>query len=262
MSGQLSGKNINLELSISEWHARFKQQAGWTSQLRKYIFQELHLGSCHRVLEVGSGTGVIISDIQSNCSAFCYGLDIDLNRIFISKTFSPGIHFIAADGYQIPILDDTFDQVFCHFYLLWMRDPLSALKEMTRVLLPGGAIILLAEPDYGGRIDYPRDLEKIGDGQRLSLFNKGANPFIGRELMLLLKSLGLRDVSMGMVSWSGIQPFSQHDFDIEWSVIHSDLSNQYSQKTISKLKESDLDSSKKGIRISFTPTFYAWGLKS
>ncbi len=251
-----------MDLSINEWHTRFKQQAGWTSQLRKYIFQELHLESCHRVLEVGSGTGVIIDEIQSNCSALCYGLDVDLNRVLFSKAYSPGNHFIAADGYRIPISDDTFDQVYCHFYLLWMHDPLSAIKEMTRILLPGGAIIILAEPDYGGRIDFPRDLEKIGDGQRLSLINQGANPLIGRELTLLLKSVGLQDISMGLVSWSGIQPFSQHDFDIEWSVIHSDLSNQYSQETINKLKESDLDSSKKGIRISLTPTFYAWGIKS
>ncbi len=38
-------------------------------------------------------------------------------------------------------------------------------EEMVRVTRPHGFVLALAEPDYGGRIDYPSELSTIGNWQ-------------------------------------------------------------------------------------------------
>jgi len=40
-----------------DWHKRYVQQAGWTSELRNYLFKRAGLSGARRVLEVGCGSG-------------------------------------------------------------------------------------------------------------------------------------------------------------------------------------------------------------
>jgi len=55
------------------WHARYTQQANWTRELRKHIFERTGIKTAERVLEVGCGTGAILSEIQTQS---LHGLDI------------------------------------------------------------------------------------------------------------------------------------------------------------------------------------------
>lgn len=262
MNGHRSGKNNRLTLTLKEWDDRFKHQAEWTLELRHYLNQALKQKPFHRVLEVGCGTGVVLKEMQSQTNGICIGLDIDLPRLSFGKQNKSINAAINADGNLIPFKNNSFDLVYGHFYLLWIKNPITTLSEMIRILNPGGRLVLMAEPDYGGRIDSPNELSVIGSIQIKSLQRQGANPFIGRELVSLLKKSGLSNLSTGMISWGGIKPFSLEDFNDEWKVIETDLSGYLSEHEIEKLKSIDLQASRFGTRIGFTPTFYAWGIKS
>jgi ubiquinone/menaquinone biosynthesis C-methylase UbiE len=43
------------------WHNRFLQQAGWTRDLRTYLFAQAGIERARRVLEVGCGTGAVLA---------------------------------------------------------------------------------------------------------------------------------------------------------------------------------------------------------
>ena len=60
-----------------DWHKRFVQQAGWTSELRNYLFKRAGLPAARRVLEVGCGSGAILSGLVTG--AAIHGLDREPN---------------------------------------------------------------------------------------------------------------------------------------------------------------------------------------
>lgn len=96
---------------------------------------------------------------------------------------------------------------------------------MTRVTRPGGWILALAEPDYGGRIDFPRELEAVGQRQIQGLLDQGANPYLGRTLRSLFVSAQLTEIRTGLLGgeWQG-SPGEDH-MDLEWETLARDLSH-------------------------------------
>src|SRR5512134_3202020 len=76
-AGQPVDRLVEHDLSSAcmNWHTRYSQQAKWTRDLREYIFEKTDLNRAQRVLEVGCGTGAILSELPKHPNK--YGLDID-----------------------------------------------------------------------------------------------------------------------------------------------------------------------------------------
>ena len=212
-------------------------------------------------LKVGSGTGVITEWLQNKSFNNVVGLDIDVNHLTFAHAYDPKTMFACADVYHSPFPSQSFDITLCHYFLLWMADPIQALLEIRRITKKGGLIIALAEPDYGGRIDYPDVLSRIGSLQIKSLKNAGADPLIGRKLGFLLNEIQLSEIHIGLLGCEWNKPPALEDIDLEWSVISNDLKDQVSEKEIQELKLIDRQSWNNGERILYVPTFYAWGQK-
>jgi SAM-dependent methyltransferase len=147
-----------------DWHARYLQQAKWTRDLRAYLFDKAGLSNARRVLEVGCGTGAILRDLHT--SASLHGLDLDPAALAQCRIHAPNATLTCGDGHFLPYPDQTFDIVYCHFFLLWVGDPLQAVREMKRVTSKNGHILALAEPDYFARVDKPDELKILGEWQR------------------------------------------------------------------------------------------------
>lgn len=52
------------------------------------------------------------------------------------------VEYHVADGLTLPLPDSSMDAVFANMYLHHCPDPLSAIREMTRILRPGGRLII------------------------------------------------------------------------------------------------------------------------
>ena len=245
-------------LSIAEWHTRYTEQARWTKDVRRTVFDRICLKDCSHILEVGSGTGAVLADVSHYSSSPIYGVDIQLSFLKFSKEISPGSPLACSDGMRLPFPAGSFDMVYCHFFLLWANNQQEVLQEICRVTRSGGWILALAEPDYGGRIDYPESLSLLGKLQADSLNKQGADPCMGRKLAHKFSAAGLKDVHTGVLGGEWDFPQNPMDNGTEWPILENDLSGTLTEMEMFELRRLDASSRHNGSRILFVPTFYAW----
>lgn len=253
-----------MSLTPAQWHARFLQQASWTRQARRYLLGRVALSESRRILEVGCGTGAVLPELGDHPLTNIHGLDIRRDYLQLAQENAPGAHLTQGDAHHLPYAAGSFEATCCHFLLLWVPDPLGVVSEMKRVTQPGGPLLLMAEPDYGGRIDYPLALAKLGEWQRQALRHAGANPDIGRELAGLLSQNGLADIEWGVLGGSWTNPPTEKDWKMEWQVLRADLEQMGDpspdwREQINSLQELDRQAWGRRERVLFVPTFYAWG---
>ncbi|MEN4041412.1 MAG: methyltransferase domain-containing protein [Anaerolineaceae bacterium] len=247
--------------SLRDWHQRFLQQAAWTRQARHFVAAALHFDAADRILDVGCGSGVLFQELSEQSSARLHGLDIDRQSLRLAQELFVNSALVCGDAFRLPYRAASFDITLCHFLLLWLPDPAAGLAEMARVTRPGGYVCILAEPDYGARIDYPPQFERLGKLQAEALGEQGADPLIGRKLLALLIGAGLESIHVTLIGghWSG--PPHAVDWSLEWSVIAADLRDRLSAAELDDLRQQDKLAWNSGERLLYVPTFYAWGRK-
>lgn len=238
------------------WHERYTQQARWTRDLRTYLFDKAGLKKARSVLEVGCGTGAILSEIETPASL--HGLDLALAALAEARIHAPRVSLANADACSLPYADFTFDITFCHFLLLWVRDPLSAVREMARVTRPHGHVLALAEPDYSARVDKPDSLAPLGGWQAEALRRQGADPSFGAHLADTFARAGIEVIETGTIQRSGNEP-SHEEQENEWAVLDADLAASVPGEDIQKMKLLDEQAWARGERVLFVPTYFVWG---
>jgi SAM-dependent methyltransferase len=254
-----------MPLPAHTWHQRYLQQARWTADLRAHIFEQLEISSSDKILEVGSGTGAILSTIPSVGNLF--GVDIDYHHASMSRGNVALSHIICGDGHRLPYQDNVFAVSLCHFLLLWVTNPKRVLEEMMRVTRPKGNLLILAEPDYGGRIDHPETLGPLGKLQAASLQNQGADPYMGRKVIGLVRQFGIEIIEAGVISNRWQESPSEEERALEWAILEEDFQNLpakqqasvLARKEFNWLRQEEDAAWKNGSRVLFIPTFYVWG---
>ena len=239
-----------------DWHARYTQQAGWTRELRDYLFEKAGLAQAQRVLEVGCGTGAILSGL--NTRAAIYGLDIDPVALGECRQYTPGSNLVRGNALRLPYASESFDITFCHFLLLWVKEPLEVIREMKRVTCREGHILALAEPDYSARQDEPAELAKLGRLQTEALRRQGADPALGGRLADLFARAGLEIIETGVMQRAGGE-LNAEQRELEWAVIEADLADSTSGEELQRLKRMDEAAWARGERRLYVPTYFAWG---
>jgi demethylmenaquinone methyltransferase / 2-methoxy-6-polyprenyl-1,4-benzoquinol methylase len=114
-------------------------------------------GAARSVLDVATGTGDLAIDIASAGEREVFGADFveSMMRYAVEKTearnLSDKITYAAADALHLPFPDSAFDAATMAFGIRNMPDRLSALREMVRVVKPGGKVLVL-------EMTFPRNL--------------------------------------------------------------------------------------------------------
>ena len=98
-----------------------------------------------RVLEMGAGECYLIERINAQDNLEGYGLDIKNYKRAVNFT-----NFQVYDGKRIPFPDEYFDTVLAVYVLHHIRDQLAVLREMLRVLKPGGSVVLIEDSFHRG----------------------------------------------------------------------------------------------------------------
>lgn len=100
---------------------------------------------------------------------------------------SRGLFIIRALAEELPFADETFDYVLMVTVICFLTDPPAAIKEIRRVLKPGGRLII-------GFIDRESHLGKRYESMKdSSRFYKGARFYSVPDVMDILASSGFHD---------------------------------------------------------------------
>jgi 2-polyprenyl-3-methyl-5-hydroxy-6-metoxy-1,4-benzoquinol methylase len=97
-----------------------------------------------RVADIGCGTGELLGELAAMWPASeLVGVDFAASRLRTAAAAAPPVTLVDADlGAPLPFGDGAFDTVFCTEVLEHLKDPVGALREMRRVLTPGGRLTL------------------------------------------------------------------------------------------------------------------------
>lgn len=110
---------------------------------RKVVTSRVRKWRPQRLLDVASGTGDLALEIQDQCPE-CEVIASDFCAEMLAHAADRGVaKTLVADALNLPFSDGEFDVVTVAFGLRNMADYPAALREMLRVLKPGGRIVIL-----------------------------------------------------------------------------------------------------------------------
>lgn len=109
--------------------------------LAKQLLDAAAVMNGDRLLDVACGTGVVARTAAA-MGATCAGADLNPEMLAMAGRLAPELEWLSADAVSLPSEDEAYDVVTCQQGLQFMPDPVAALREMLRVLRPGGRLAL------------------------------------------------------------------------------------------------------------------------
>lgn len=118
------------------------------------------------VLDLGSGTG-FFTDLLATSYNQVIGLDLSKEMLRFSKNCrNKAILWVEADAHKIPLQDESIDFIYSNLVIQWCEPLDVAIKEMLRVLKPGGLIIFTTLVD-GTLHELKSSWKKVDDDQHV-----------------------------------------------------------------------------------------------
>jgi len=162
------------------------------------------VGPGDRVLDVACGTGVVARSAARRVrpGGHVCGLDVNEDMLAIARRASADIEWQQASASRTGLPDASFDAAFCQQGLQFFPDRLTAVREVHRVLTPGGrAVIATWCAADDGDAGYAPIAEAL---QRHRPDDPDPTGFIaaifglsdGREVARLAEAAGFDDISV------------------------------------------------------------------
>jgi SAM-dependent methyltransferase len=129
-----------------------------------------------RILDLGCANGWNMSRF-SQYGRSSYGLDMVPERVALARTHGP---VLIASGLEVPFADKTFDVVYIQHVLHHIGNVEQALKEVWRILKPGGILFLIETVEDSPIIHWGRRLYPtwMGDEINASFFFEGLQDLV------------------------------------------------------------------------------------
>jgi len=163
-----------------------------------------------RVLEVGSGLGILASAVAAH-GAEVVGVERSREQI-AAAAHAPNVTYVEGDAHQLDFPDASFDLVYARYLLEHVTDPERVVREMRRVAKPGARVAACENDISVMRLDPPCPAfqlawEAMAEYQR----SLGGDALIGRRLYRLFHGAGLMRIELSVqpeVHWAGSPGFA------------------------------------------------------
>jgi ubiquinone/menaquinone biosynthesis C-methylase UbiE len=109
------------------------------------------VSGCKRILDAGCGNGRHCKYLLRRADKDAFIGAFDLSQRMLKRANrrikSGRVHYVAADLTRLPYPDDFFDAIVCGWVLEHLPDPRPGLVELSRILRPGGKMLLMTTED-------------------------------------------------------------------------------------------------------------------
>lgn len=120
------------------------RQSFFTVAVREKAFQMAGVAAGKIAADIGAGTGFVTEGLVAQ------GLQViavDESEAMLSQmkqrfAYHPGIAYRVGESEALPIDNKSVDYVFANMYLHHVASPRKAIKEMARILKPGGKLVI------------------------------------------------------------------------------------------------------------------------
>jgi ubiquinone/menaquinone biosynthesis C-methylase UbiE len=156
-----------------------------------------------RALDVACGTGALtrLAAEAVGQNGFVAGVDISPDMLNLARKLSDGkfpwIDWRECDAQNLPFADAVFDIVFCELGLMFMPDKVAALKEMQRVLKPGGRLAVMvwgAIDKCPGQMSVAKTWEKLFGAEQAAGFYRQHSVGDPEVVRSLLEKAGFQEI--------------------------------------------------------------------
>jgi ubiquinone/menaquinone biosynthesis C-methylase UbiE len=166
----------------------------WTDDL----ILSAHCRDGDRVLDVACGTGVVASRVNLVSRKLCYVTGIDINEGMLNAARSnPQVEWRQGSATELPFDAESFDVVLCQQGLQYFPDRTAAMREMARVLAPGGRVALCVWGAMERQPFFAAAVAVIGDhlgADAQAAFDLAYSLNTAEELRQLARDAGLKNV--------------------------------------------------------------------
>lgn len=174
-------------------------RAVWKDVLTQAAGNRMH----QKVLDVGTGPGFLAS-LFDELGHDCAGLDFSLEMIKIahSEAAKSGMRsaFLLADAGALPFRDESFDVVTNRHVVWTLTDPSKAMCEWTRVIKPGGRMIIFEGDWVSGGASFWDKVKKWFGAVIFFLQNSRPKPRPSTYAASIIQELPLRAVTQEKVA--------------------------------------------------------------
>ena len=168
----------------------------WTDDL----IRQAECNGGDRVLDVACGTGFVARRVNEASGVDCKITGIDVNEPMLNVARQDQtIEWHLGSASELPFPDGSFDVVLCQQGLQYFPDRPAAIREMARVVAPGGRIAL----NVWGRLDRQVFHSALVDGIGTFLGNEATSAFdlafslnTADELRNLASDAGLKNIKI------------------------------------------------------------------
>ncbi len=202
------------------------------------------------VLDVGCGPGSItagFADLVAPGSVT--GIDSSADVVAQAAEAHAdlaNVEFREGNVYDLDAADESFDVVHAHQLLQHLADPVAALREMRRVVRPGG-IVAAREADFGAMTWFPvvDELDEWRELYRTLARGNGGEPDAGRRLPGWAAAAGFAEIEVSSTTWVYATAEDRRFLADSWAerVLHSAFAGQTlerglaDQRTLDRLAE-------------------------
>jgi len=119
----------------------FGQDPRW----RRFLVSRLDVDRGDTVLDVATGTGLVARELVRRHGCSVVGLDQSPQMLAVAAERTRGlpVRLVEGSAEELPFADSEFDALTFTYLLRYVDDPNATLRELARVVRPGGTIAML-----------------------------------------------------------------------------------------------------------------------